>query len=88
MTLNDFVLSFKLTAGVHTHNYSILSFPITPLYVQNEVAKDGDIPESVWVVFENAISEAEAGFPSWIRYTSMLLLYLFFSLFSKSKYIA
>jgi len=36
--------------------------------LKREVAKGDDIPESVWVVFENAISEAEAGFASWLRF--------------------
>ncbi|XP_023342586.1 patatin-like phospholipase domain-containing protein 2 [Eurytemora carolleeae] len=35
--------------------------------LQREVAKDSSVPEHVWSVFENAITEAEAGFTGWIR---------------------
>ena len=34
---------------------------------QREVAKNGSVPENVWTVFENAISDAEAGLTGWIR---------------------
>merc|ERR1719259_1427628 len=35
--------------------------------LKREVAREGSVPENVWVVFENAIREAEAGITSWIR---------------------